>query len=102
MVYLKLTQVLKIGSVIKNRKIKTIKFLIYCSEYFYDNIYQECEKTYPHFFERKIKKKYMSPFQITSVIQHFQKRPPEVFYKKKLCLKISQYSLENTCVEVSF
>ena len=32
----------------------------------------------------------------------FQKQPPEVFYKKKLFLKISLYSQENTCVEVPF
>ena len=29
-----------------------------------------------------------------------QKQPLEVFYKKKLLLKISQYSQENTCVEL--
>ena len=33
---------------------------------------------------------------------NFQKQPLEVFYKKKLFLKISQYSKENTCVRVSF
>ena len=34
-----------------------------------------------------------------------QKQPPEVFYKKAVLLKTSQYSQdeqENTCVEVSF
>ena len=31
-----------------------------------------------------------------------QKQPPEVFYKKKLSLKIPQYSQENTCVTVFF
>ena len=32
---------------------------------------------------------------------HVQKKPTEVFCKKKLSLKISQYSKKNTCVEVS-
>ena len=31
-----------------------------------------------------------------------QKEPPEMFCKKKVFLKISQYSDENTCVGVSF
>ena len=31
-----------------------------------------------------------------------QKEPPEMFCKKKVFLKISQYSEENTCVGVSF
>ena len=34
-------------------------------------------------------------------LETLQKQPPEVFYKK-LFLKISQYSQENTCVGVSF
>ena len=33
---------------------------------------------------------------------NFQKQPLEVFFKKNLFLKISQYSQENTCVRVSF
>ena len=28
--------------------------------------------------------------------------PPQVFYKKKLLLKISQHSQENTCARISF
>ena len=31
-----------------------------------------------------------------------QKQPPEVFYKKKVFLEISQNSQENTCARVSF
>ena len=32
----------------------------------------------------------------------FQKQPPEVFYKKKVFLNISQISHENPCSRVSF
>ena len=32
----------------------------------------------------------------------FQKQPPEVFCRKKVFLKISQNSQENTCATVSF
>ena len=32
----------------------------------------------------------------------FQKQPPEVFYEKKLFLKISQNSQEKTCARVHF
>ena len=31
-----------------------------------------------------------------------QKQPPEVFYKKKVFLEISQNSQENTCARFSF
>ena len=31
-----------------------------------------------------------------------QKQPPEVFFKKKVFLEISQNSKENTCARVSF
>ena len=39
------------------------------------------------------------------VAKWLQKQPPEVFYKKAILLKASQYSQdeqENTCVGVSF
>ena len=32
----------------------------------------------------------------------FQAQPLEVLYKKKLFLKISEYSQENTCARASF
>ena len=35
-------------------------------------------------------------------IYNIEKHPPEVFYKKKVVLKISQNSQENTCARVSF
>ena len=38
----------------------------------------------------------------TLLNSYFQKQPPKVFYKKRLFLKTSQYSQENTCVGVSF
>ena len=31
-----------------------------------------------------------------------QKQPPEVFYKEKVFLEISQNSQESTCIRVSF
>ena len=41
----------------------------------------------------------VSPLYTLSVSQ---KQPPEVFYIKKVFLKISQNSQENTCARVSF
>ena len=37
-----------------------------------------------------------------SLCKNLQKQPPAVFYKKKLFLKISHYSLENTCLDSLF
>ena len=55
-------------------------------------------KFYILFFKHlklKINSKKIDPFNV-------QKQPPEVFYNKKLFLKISQYSQENTRVSCNF
>ena len=43
----------------------------------------------------------MSSLKVSENTVDIRKQPPEVFYKK-LLLKVLQYSLENTCVGVSF
>ena len=45
--------------------------------------------------------KFFLPY-ITSGNFEMQKHPPEMLYNKKLFLGISEYSQENTCVNVSF
>ena len=47
----------------------------------------------------------MKPIDAVAVsfgVNWTQKQPPEVVYKKKLFLKISQFSQENTCVGAPF
>ena len=39
---------------------------------------------------------------IYNIYDWLQKQPPEVFYKRKVFLEISQNSQENTCARVSF
>ena len=46
------------------------------------------------------KSDYFSKKLITSI--HVQKQPPEVFFKKRVLLEISQNLQENTCAEVFF
>ena len=46
------------------------------------------------------KSDYFSKKLITSI--HVQKQPPEVFFKKRVLLEISQNLQENTCAKVFF
>ena len=57
---------------------------------------------YSKFHIYLLEKRLTVTFNILRIQTETKKQPPEVFHKKKLFLKISEYSQENTCGGVCF